>query len=164
MLTFSDLIKKGIAPSPYKKDVITTDSDRFIINYNNIWGIISDTHMGKGEDGNYYITGQLFKDKAKTENFIHAWTWGGYCFKDSSLKCTSLFQYCQSNYKTVAHEIVNGDDVLVLKEFTDEQKEYYDKYYGVNAQIGNEVSADWQKREKDAQKTADIARSLNFVY
>ena len=43
-------------------------------------------------------------------------------------------------------------------------KEYYDKYYGVNAQIGNEVSADWQKREKDAQKTADIARSLNFVY
>lgn len=165
MLTFSDLIKKGVAPSPYKTNVIGPEtSDRFIINYNNIWGIISDTHMSKGEDGNYYITGQLFKNREKTQNFLYAYMWGGYCFKDSSLKCNSLFNYCQSNYKTVSHEIVNGDDVLVLREFTDEQKEYYDKYFGVNSQIGNEVSADWKKREDAEKKNADIARSLNFVY
>ena len=165
MLTFSDLIKSGIAPSPYKKSVVDdSGSDRFIINYNNIWGIISDTHMSKGEDGLYYITGQLFRDREKTQNFLYAWTWGGYAFKDSSMKCQSLFDYCKKNYKTVAHEIVNGDDVLVLRDFTEEQREYYDKYYGVDAQIGNEVCADWQKREKDANKNAEIARSLNFVY
>lgn len=165
MLTFSDLIKKGVAPSPYKTNVIGPEnSDRFIINYNNIWGIISDTHMSKGEDGNYYITGQLFRNKANTERFIYSSTWGGYCFKDSSLKCACLFDYCRSNYKTIEHTIVNGDDVLVLKDFTEEQKEYYDKYFGVNAEIGNEICADVQKRKKDAIKNADIARSLNFVY
>ena len=75
-----------------------------------------------------------------------------------------MFDYCRSNYKTIEHTIVNGDDVLVLKDFTDEQKEYYDKYFGVNAEIGNEICADYQKRKKDAIKYADIARSLNFVY
>ena len=164
MLTFSDLIKSGIAPSPYKKNVVGNGSDRFIINYNNIWGIISDTHMSLGEDGVYYITGQLFRDKDKTNNFIYAWTLGGYSFKDSSMHCQSLFDYCRKNYKTIAHEVVNGDDVLAVRDFTEDQREYYNKYYGVNAQIGNEVPADWQKREKDASKNADIARSLNFVY
>lgn len=164
MKTFSDLIKSGVAPSPYKTNVISNETDRFIINYNNIWGVISDTHMSKGEDGNYYITGQLFRDRDKTNNFINAWTWGGYCFKDSSLRCESLFNYCRRNYKTIAHEIVNGDDVLVLHEFTEEQKEYYDKYYGVNAEIGNEVCADWKQRDDDAKKNAEVARSLNFVY
>ena len=164
MLTFSDLIKSGIAPSPYKKDVITSETDRFIMNYNNIWGIISDTHMGKGSDGNYYITGQLFRDKDKTQQFLYAWQWGGYWFKYSSLKQRCLFDYIKSNYKTVSHEIVNGDDVLVIKDFTEEQREYYDKYYGVNAEIGNTVCADWKKRDDDAKKNAEIERSLNFVY
>ena len=48
MLTFSDLIKSGIAPAPYKTNIVTNDFeslDRFVINYNNIWGMISDTHM-----------------------------------------------------------------------------------------------------------------------
>ena len=164
MLKFSDLIKSGVAPSPYQRNVVGNQTDRFVINYNNIWGVISDTHMSKGDDGVYYITGQLFRNKEKTSSFIYAWNWGGYSFKDSSLRCKSLFSYCQENYKTISHEIVNGDDVLAVRDFTEEQREYYDKYYGVNAQIGNEVSADWKKRDDDAKKTADIARSLNFVY
>lgn len=164
MLTFSDLIEKGIAPSPYKTNVISDKSDRFVVNYNNIWGLISDTHMSIGEDGNYYITGQLFRDRRKTEEFVYAWTWGGYSFKDSSLKCQSLRDYCMRNYKTISHEIVNGDDVLVVRNFTEEQRAYYDKYYGVNAQTGNQVCADWKKLERDAEKTADVQRSLNFVY
>ena len=164
MLKFSDLIKNGVAPSPYQRNVVGNQTDRFVINNNNIWGVISDTHMSKGDDGVYYITGQLFRDKDKTSSFIYAWTWGGYSFKDSSLRCKSLYSYCQENYKTISHEIVNGDDVLAVRDFTEEQREYYDKYYGVNAKIGNEVSADWKKREDDAKKNADIARSLNFVY
>ena len=79
MLTFSDLIKNNIAPSPYKTNVIgneLTENDRFVINYNNIWGVVTDTHMSKGDDGNYYITGQLFRSREKTEQFLHAWSWG----------------------------------------------------------------------------------------
>lgn len=167
MLTFSDLIKSGIAPAPYKTNIVTNDFeslDRFVINYNNIWGMISDTHMSKGEDGNYYITGQLFRDKEKTTNFLYAWNWGGYQFKNSSVGISSLYDYLRRNYKTVSHEIVNGDDVLVVRDFTKEQREYYDKYYGVNAQIGNQVCADYKKIEKDATKNADVERSLHFVY
>ena len=77
---------------------------------------------------------------------------------------SSLFDYLRRNYKTVSHEIVNGDDVLVVRDFTEEQREYYDKYYGVNAQIGNTVCADYKKIEKDATKNADVERSLHFVY
>lgn len=164
MLTFSDLIKSGVAPSPYKTNIIGNESDRFVINYNNIWGVISDTHMSKGEDGAYYITGQLFRDKEKTQNFLYAWRWGNFYFKDSSLQSQSLYDYCKKNYKTIAHEVVNGDDVLVVRDFTEDQKEYYDKYYGVNAEIGNTVNADWKKLVKDEVKNAEIARSLNFVY
>lgn len=167
MLTFSDLIKSGIAPAPYKTNIVGNDIselDRFVINYNNIWGMITDTHMSKGEDGNYYITGQIFKDKGKTNNLLYAWSWGNYQFKDSSIGMISLSEYLKRNYKTVSHEVVNGDDVLVVRNFTEEQREYYDKYYGVNAQIGNEVCADWKKREEDAKKNAEIERSLNFVY
>ena len=125
MLTFSDLIKSGIAPTPYKTNIVANDFeslDRFVINYNNIWGMISDTHMSKGEDGNYYITGQLFRDKEKTTNFLYAWNWGGYQFKDSSIGMISLSEYLKRNYKTVSHEIVNGDDVLVVRDFTKEQR------------------------------------------
>lgn len=167
MLTFSDLIKSGIAPSPYKTNIVTNDFeslDRFVMNYNNIWGMITDTHMSKGDDGNYYITGQIFKDKGKTNNLLYAWNWGNYQFKDSSIGMISLSEYLKRNYKTVSHEVVNGDDVLVVRNFTEEQREYYDKYFGVNTQMGNEVCADWKKREEDAKKNAEIERSLNFVY
>lgn len=167
MLTFSDLIKSGIAPSPYKTNIVGNDIsklDRFVINYNNIWGMITDTHMSKGDDGNYYITGQIFKDKGKTNNLLYAWNWGNYQFKDSSIGMISLSEYLKRNYKTVSHEVVNGDDVLVVRNFTEEQREYYDKYFGVNTQMGNEVCADWKKREEDAKKNAEIERSLNFVY
>ena len=166
MLTFSDLIKNNIAPSPYKTNVIgneLTENDRFVINYNNIWGVVTDTHMSKGDDGNYYITGQLFRSREKTEQFLHAWSWGGCSFKDSSMHCQSLWDYIRNNYKTVQHEIVNGDDVLVLRDFTEEQREYVEKYYKSCMQ-GAEVPADWKQREEDSKKNADVERSLIFKY
>lgn len=166
MLTFSDLIKNNIAPSPYKTNVIgneLTENDRFVINYNNIWGVVTDTHMSKGDDGNYYITGQLFRSREKTEQFLHAWSWGGCSFKDSSMRCQSLWDYIRNNYKTVQHEIVNGDDVLVLRDFTEEQREYVEKYYKSCMQ-GAEVTADWKQREEDSKKNADVERSLIFKY
>ena len=126
MLTFNDLIKDNVAPSPYKTNIVANnleELDRFVINYNNIWGVVSDTHMSKGDDGKYYITGQLFRDAKKTNCFVYGTFWGGYCFHDSSMKADCLFSYAQRNGKTIHHEIVNGDDVLVLDDFTEEQRE-----------------------------------------
>lgn len=123
MITFTDLINSGIAPSPYEFDVVTTGSDRFVINYNNIWGVISDTHMGIGEDGNYYITGQLFRDARKTSTFVYAYSWGGYTFSNSSLKIATLHEYCRLNHKALRHVKVNGDDVLKLVDVEDNESQ-----------------------------------------
>lgn len=128
MVTFNDLINKKVAPANYKTNIIGPDIqclDRFVVNYNNIWGSISDTHISKGEDGNYYITGQLFRDKSKTTQFVYATNWGAYTFKDSSLGVNNLYNYCINNRKTISHTKVNGDDVLVVKPFTKEEDEYY---------------------------------------
>jgi hypothetical protein len=162
MITFSDLIKNNVAPSPYKFDVITSSSDRFLINYNNIWGIVTDTRMSIGEDGNYYITGSLIKNERKTNDLVYSWTWGDYNFNDSSLGISTLFEYCKRNHKTIHHEIVNGDDVLVVKNYTQEQEEYCNKNscncvnpYPFGA---CDCSDDTSKKEEE------IINSLNFKY
>lgn len=121
MLTLTDLIAQGVAEPIYKNNVVTTTgNDRFIINYNNIWGMISDTHMSKGDDGNYYITGQLFRDEKLTNDFLLSAFWGGYCFKDSSLGVTCLQHYLELNGYNPVRIVVNGDDVLGLIEITKE--------------------------------------------
>ena len=122
MLTFSDLIKNNVAPTPYEMDVVTTTGlDRLIINYNNIWGCISDTHMSKGEDGNYYITGQLFSDPVLTDEFIASRFWGDYCFKDSSVGAATLEEYLAMFGYTAVRMKRNGDDVICLVQL--EKKE-----------------------------------------
>lgn len=132
MLTFNDLVNKKIARTPYKTNIIGDDIqclDRFVVNYNNIWGCISDTHMSKGADGNYYISGQLFRDKEKTKQFVYAMNWGAYTFRDSSLQCANLYNYCLMNHKTISHDIVNGDHTLVVKPFTQDEEEYFVKNF-----------------------------------
>jgi len=115
MLTFSDLIKANVAPAPYEFDVVTTTGlDRMIINYNNIWGCVTDTHMSKGEDGTYYITGQLFRNPDMTDDLLVSEFWGGYCFKDSSVGARSLEQYLESFGYSACRAVKNGDDVLML--------------------------------------------------
>lgn len=116
MLTFSDLIANNVAPSPYRMNVVTTTGfDRLIINYNNIWGCISDTHMSKGDDGVYYITGQLLQDEMKFKDFLFSSYWGGYCFKDSSLRVTTLHEYLKMFGYAAVRQTRNGDCVAVLK-------------------------------------------------
>lgn len=158
MITFSDLLKNNVAPSPYKFDVITSSSDRFLINYNNIWGVISDTRMSIGEDGNYYITGSLIKNKEKCEQFVYACSWGNYMFKDSSIAVNSLYDYCIKNRKTIQHDIVNGDDVLVIKEFTEEQNKWAEEYMPNCYSLTPCQCSDVSKKEQE------IAATFNFKY
>lgn len=130
MITFTDLIKNKVAPAPYKTNIIgseLSELDRFIINYNNIWGCVSDTHMSKGDDEKYYITGQLFKDAKKTKQFVYATFWGNYSFNDSSVGVSCLHDYCLRHGKYLRHTIINGDDVLIVNNLSDEEMDLYIK-------------------------------------
>lgn len=170
MLTFKQLIDAGVAPAPYKNIIAQGNQERdwFLETYNNIWGVVTDTHMSKTSDGGYIITGQLFRDADKTSNFIYACTWcnGAYRFKDSSAQCESLNMYAQQHHYTISHEKVNGDDALVLRPFTDEQIEYYNKYLAPTAVGYNCVcaSVDYKKREEAEKKHEELAKSFNFRY
>jgi hypothetical protein len=77
--------------------------------------------MSIGADGNYYITGQLFRDEKKTNAFVHASSWGGYTFSNSSLRIVTLHEYCRLNHKALRHVKVNGDDVLKLIDIEDSE-------------------------------------------
>lgn len=163
MLTFTDLINSGVAPSPYKKNVIGPDTDRFMVNYNNIWGSVTDTHMSKGDDGKYYITGSLFRRKNKTEELIYGCWWGGYSFSNSSIGYKTLYDYCIANHKVIQHTKVNNDDVLVVFDMSEDQKEYVEKNHMGSDMIYNSgcCCGDIDKQTKNEREIAD---SLGFHY
>ena len=128
MLTFTDLIKSGVGTSCYSTNVVGSDSgyakqDRFIINYNNIWGVVTDTHMSKGEDSFYYITGSMIADERKAERLLYGLNVGNYYFSNSSLgnKCSNLFAYLRMNRMKAERTIVNGDFVLKIVPMSEEE-------------------------------------------
>lgn len=126
MLTFKDLIDNNVAPPNYHDDWSTYSCDRFIVNYNNIFGVVTDTNMHKDESGRYIITGSLFKSEDKTIEFVYAQEWAHCKFMDSSLHVSSLWTYAVDNYMRLVHEKVNGDDVLVCIPMTDEERQVVD--------------------------------------
>lgn len=70
MLSFHDLVRAGIARFDYKNlhPASTTKND-FVRLYNNVWGILNDTHMTVVDDGaKYVITGSAIRlqDKFNT--------------------------------------------------------------------------------------------------
>jgi hypothetical protein len=123
MLTFTDLIQLGVASARYT-NVITNETpemDRIVINYNNIWGCITDTHMTKKDDI-YIITGSLLRDKKKTEHLMYSRYWGGYDFSQASVCCNSLFEFVYKNGLCAQHDVINGDDVLIIKKYIPESE------------------------------------------
>ena len=160
MLTFTDLIKQNIAPSPYKTNVINDSSDRICINYNNIWGILTDTHMSKGEDGKYYITGSLLKNKTKTVSLVNYTTWGGVYFGDSSVNAVSLSDYAHKNHLLISHDIVNGDDVLVLTPMDEDEIKWYEETCTGQCVYAQDVPY----IDKKTQKDKDMSTLLCFEY
>lgn len=133
MLTMKELIENGVAPSHYINTWEPNESDRFSINYNNIFGCISDTYMHKSAvDDSYIITGSLFKDRVKTQQFVYACEWCKCRFSDSSLHVNSLMSYANSRLMTISHEVLNGDDVLVCRPMTEEQKAAYERSATLN--------------------------------
>lgn len=120
MKTFQDLIRQGIAPNRYDAKYIgsTPDMDPFVRGYNNVWGIVSDTHMASYGEDQYIITGHMVQDKTKFTEFLYAYCWGGYSF-DSSLAARNTGVRSLSGYFTKNRVIgnfakVNGDDAYIV--------------------------------------------------
>jgi len=118
MLTFNDLIKKGVGEAKYKTIIKpTTEMDDMVRFYNSVWGIVNDTHMAK-EDDRYIITGSAVRMKEKFQYFLSSYSWGGYGFVNNS-GC-----YTYYTFSTIMREkgyygefsICNGDTCYVYRK------------------------------------------------
>lgn len=120
MKTFQDLIKDGIAPNRYDNVYIgqTPNIDPFVRGYNNVWGVVSDTHMSTYGENQYIITGSMLRDSNKFSQFLYAYYWGGYNFnaseaaKVNGVRCLS--GYISKNGLSGSFQKVNNDDVYIL--------------------------------------------------
>jgi hypothetical protein len=113
---FSELIKQGVAKFEYKPitgditDTYPQDLEsQMIRDYNNLYSIATNTHMGRSADNRIIITGTLVKDTKYFDRFLCS-----HCYKNLTFdKCPSCFF---RDYGFVGHyEILNNDNVYVLE-------------------------------------------------
>lgn len=114
MNRFSEWIKQGIAPSPYKTDTFNDrPSDGLCRLYNNLWGALTDTHMTKHDNGHYVITGSMLRDQEKFNSFIDAPAWCSCNFKQAS-GVNTLGELFAMHSLVGKHTIQNNDAVYEL--------------------------------------------------
>jgi hypothetical protein len=113
---FSELIKQGVAKFEYKPitgditDTYPQDLEsQMIRDYNNLYSIATNTHMGRSTDNRIIITGTLVKDTKYFDRFLCSQYYKNLTFD----KCPSCFF---RDYGFVGHyEILNNDNVYVLE-------------------------------------------------
>lgn len=109
---FSDLIKKGVASfqeKPVGSSVPTLDP--MVKAYNNLWGLLTDTHMSAVEDG-YIITGTFVKSQY-WEGFKYCSYYGSTNIKLGS-GYYSLENMINVNGYQMSPDTYNGDYVIKL--------------------------------------------------
>ena len=107
---FSEMIKKGIASfseKPVGSPVPTLDP--IVKAYNNLWGLLTDTHMSAVEDG-YIITGTFVKGPY-WESFKYCSYYGNTNIKLGSGYC-NLESMIYSNGYEMKPDVYNGDYVI----------------------------------------------------
>ena len=117
---FSELIKQGVAKFEYKHitgnitDTYPQDLEsQMIRDYNNLYSIATNTHMGRSADNRIIITGTLVKDTKYFDRFLCSSYYKNLTFD----KCPSCFF---RDYGFVGHyEILNNDNVYVLELITE---------------------------------------------
>lgn len=113
---FSELIKQGVAKFEYKPitgDITDTYPQdlvsQMIRDYNNLYSIVTNTHMGRTGDNRIVITGTLIKDPKYFDRFLCSNYYKNLTFN----KCPVCFF---KDYGFVGHyEILNNDSVYVLE-------------------------------------------------
>lgn len=115
---FKQMIDNGVAPGPYKNDVISNDTpetDYICRVYNNFWSVVTDTHMSMTDDGRRVVTGS-FITRTETgspsihmfDRFICSTYWGA---------CQFPYPFCQilrQNNLHVEYDVINGAECAVL--------------------------------------------------
>lgn len=109
---FSELIAAGVASFEEREVGTPTPClDPIVKTYNNLWGLLTDTHMSKIDAG-YIITG-TFIDSPYWDRFFYACNWGSTCFKLGS-GFPSLESMINAYGYRVQREVYNGDSALRL--------------------------------------------------
>ena len=110
---FSDLINKGVAAfqeRPVGSPIPTLDP--MVKAYNNLWGLLTDTHMSKLCDECYIITGTFVKSQY-WEGFKYCSYYGNTNIKLGSGYC-SLENMIWTNGYEMKPDTYNGDYVIKL--------------------------------------------------
>lgn len=106
---FSDLIKKGVASfnyTPISKDI--PEQDPICRTYNNLFSMLSDTHMSCLDDGTRIITGHIIRSTRK---------WNTFCSSLNNINigeywCLDDFLYKLGLERNIG--VVNGDIVAII--------------------------------------------------
>lgn len=110
---FSDLINKGVAAFQEKPVGSPTPTiDPMVKAYNNLWGLLTDTHMSKLCDECYIITGTFVKSQY-WERFKYCGYWGSTNIRLGS-GYDSLECMVYSNGYQMTPDTYNGDYVIKL--------------------------------------------------
>lgn len=109
---FSELVAAGVAEFKYKPTTPgTPDTCPICRMYNNIWGIITDTHASI-VDGRPVITGTLVGDPKKWSQLQWASNWGGVTFEGSGW--CSLSEFFRANMVQPNGIHINGQVAIEL--------------------------------------------------
>jgi len=110
---FSELIAAGVASFEEKPiGSPVPELDPMVRLYNGLWGLLTDTHMSKVEDG-YIITGR-FVQLPLWNSFIYSGCWGTTNIKLGS-GYYSLDDMVRKNGYCMVPDIYNGDNIIRLK-------------------------------------------------
>lgn len=109
---FSELVAAGVATFNHVPIAPQTPChDPICHTYNNLWGVLTDTHMSC-TDGRYIITGTFVGDPKKWSNLKYAPNWGGCRFIDSGYYTLSEFLFRVGYDATVTD--INGQLAIEL--------------------------------------------------
>lgn len=109
---FSEMIKAGVASFEEKPiGSFTPTLDPMVKTYNNLWGLLTDTHMSAVDDG-YIITGTFVKSQY-WEGFKYCGYYGNTNIKLGSGYCNLECMVWTNGYE-MKPDLYNGDYVIKL--------------------------------------------------
>lgn len=117
MITFSDLFANETDRYTDFLPSTTQSSDEIVRQYNNSYGVFTDTHMSRLENGDYVITGSLCRDHQLFCTFVCSLSFGlGTFFRPGGGEPISLNDFLRKYGKIWRLTMLNGDCVCYITQ------------------------------------------------
>lgn len=117
MITFSDLFANETDRYTDFLPSTTQSSDEIVRQYNNSYGVFTDTHMSRLENGDYVITGSLCRDNLLFSTFVGSLSFGlGTFFRPGGGEPMSLDTFLRKYGKVWRLTTLNGDWVCYITQ------------------------------------------------